>query len=69
MLILAFRDRHANFAAIGYEKIELYTGLRREEISTAINLLVSMQLVRLLSDEDGRDAPATLTTTVTSCVV
>ncbi len=52
MLILAFRDRHTNFAAIGYDKIGMYTGLRRDDISTAVQLLVSMQLVRLLTDEE-----------------
>lgn len=52
MLILAHRDRHTNFAAIGYEKIGLYTGLRREEISTATAMLASLQLVRLVSDEE-----------------
>jgi hypothetical protein len=57
MLILAFRDRHANFAAIGYDKIGTYTGLRREEISTAVQLLVSMQLVRLLTDEEQQRRP------------
>lgn len=52
MLILAFRDRHTNFAAIGYDKIGLYTGLRREEISTATAMLASLQLVRQVSDEE-----------------
>ncbi|MBY0241202.1 MAG: hypothetical protein K2X55_17990 [Burkholderiaceae bacterium] len=52
MLILAFRDRHTNFAAIGYDKIGHYAGLRREEISTATAMLASLQLVRQVSDEE-----------------
>jgi hypothetical protein len=52
MLLLSFRENHANFAAISYEKIMQYTLLRREEISVAIQLLVAAQLCRLLSDEE-----------------
>lgn len=52
MLLLAFRENHANFAAISYEKIMTYTLMRREEVSVAIQLLVATQLCRLLSDEE-----------------
>lgn len=53
MLILAFRDNHTNFASIGYEKIGEYSGMRREEVSVAIQILVSAELCRLVSDEEA----------------
>jgi hypothetical protein len=57
MLILQARDRHTNMASIGYEKIGLYTGLRREDISTAVNLLISLQLLRKVTDEEHPRRP------------
>lgn len=58
MLILHFRDRHTNFAAIGYEKIQSYTGLRRNDINTAKNLLISMELLRLVRDDEHARRPS-----------
>jgi hypothetical protein len=57
MLILQARDRHTNMASIGYEKIELYTGLRRKDISTAVHLLISLELLRLVSDAERPRRP------------
>lgn len=58
MLILHFRDRHTNFASIGYDKIQGYTGLRRNDINTAKNLLISMELLRLVRDEEHARRPS-----------
>lgn len=58
MLVLAFRDRHTNFAAIGYDKIRQYTGLRNNDISKAIQLLVASELVRLVRDDEQARRPA-----------
>lgn len=52
MLILKARDRHTNMVSVGYHKIELYTGLWREVISTATNLLISLELLRLVTDAE-----------------
>jgi hypothetical protein len=52
MLILTFRDNHTNFASISYDKIGEYSDLRREEVSVAIQILVSAELCRLVSDEE-----------------
>lgn len=59
MLILHFRDRHTNFAAISYEKIQGYTGLCRNDINTAKNLLISMELLRLIRDDEHARRPIT----------
>lgn len=52
MLLMAFRDRHSDTAKISYEKISFYTGLRREEISTACQVLIAAELVRLAGDDE-----------------
>lgn len=52
VLLLAFRENHSNAARISYETIIEYTGMRREEISTAIQQLLGAQLCRLASDEE-----------------
>lgn len=56
MLLLTFRDRHTNFAAISYEKVSEYTGMRREEIRVAIQLLISSSLCRQLKKEEAENA-------------
>lgn len=38
-------------ASIGYEKIMRYTGLRRQDVSTATNLLISPKLLRRVTDK------------------
>lgn len=57
MLILQARDRHTNMASIGYEKIMQYTGLRRQDVSTAANLLISLELLRRVTDEERPRRP------------
>lgn len=57
MLVLQARDRHTNMASIGYEKIAQYTGLRRQDISTAANLLISLELLRLVTDAERPRRP------------
>ena len=52
MLLLAFRDTTSNVARVGYAAIQKYTGMRREEISTAVQLLQGAQLCRLALDEE-----------------
>ncbi|MBC3876646.1 hypothetical protein H8K38_02370 [Undibacterium sp. FT79W] len=52
MLLLAFRTNGDNIARISYDNIGEYSGMRREDISTAIQALVAAQLVRLDKDEE-----------------
>ncbi len=52
MLLLAFRANDDNIARMNYEHIGQYTGMRREDISTAIQALVAAQLVRLVTEEE-----------------
>ncbi|MYM73509.1 hypothetical protein GTP56_15045 [Duganella sp. FT134W] len=54
MLILQARDRHTNMASIGYDKIMQYTGLRRQDVSTAANLLISLELLRVTHEARPR---------------
>lgn len=44
-LLVAMRNNRANVALIGYDKIELYTGIPRNRIKTAISFLASLSLV------------------------
>lgn len=52
MLLLAMRERYSNVARVSYAAIREYTGMRKEEISVAVQLLQGAQLVRLARDEE-----------------
>lgn len=52
MLLLALRDRDWNVARASYSTIREYTGMRKEEISVAVQLLQGAQLIRLGRDEE-----------------
>lgn len=52
MLLLSLRDRNSNVARAKYETIREYTGLRKEEISVAVQVLQGAQLIRLARDEE-----------------
>lgn len=52
MLLLAFRENKWNVACISYDKIREYTGMRKEEISIAVQLLQGAQLIRLGGDQE-----------------
>lgn len=53
VLLLALRDRKSNLSRASYETIGKYTGLRRSEISTAWQMLVSAQLGYIPNLEEG----------------
>jgi hypothetical protein len=53
MLLLAFRDRDWNIARASYPTIREYTGMRKEEISVAVQLLQGAQLIRLALNEEA----------------
>jgi hypothetical protein len=52
MLLLAFRERKFNVARVSYVAIRQYTGMRKEEISVAVQLLMGAHLIRLARDEE-----------------
>ena len=52
VLLLAFRDNSSNVTRISYSVIREYTGMRREEISIAVQLLQGAQLCRLAANEE-----------------
>ena len=52
MLLLAQRTSRTNLAIISYERIMTYTGLRREEIRPALDLLTSAHLIRIAVDAE-----------------
>lgn len=52
MLLLTFRNSHLNATRMSYDTIAEYTGLRREEISTAVLLLIGAQLCRMATDQE-----------------
>ncbi len=47
LIIIAFRSDTTNYAQIGYEKICEYTGMYRNEIKSAISLLINLGLVQV----------------------
>lgn len=53
MALLFGRASHANVTRMSYETIGEYTGMRREEISVAIQLLIATQLIRFAGDDDA----------------
>lgn len=50
VLLLVFRDRRSNVTRISYEKIQVYTGMRREDISVAWQIIAALQLGYLADD-------------------
>jgi RIO-like serine/threonine protein kinase len=46
-LFVAQRGRDTNFANIGYDKIQEYTGVERAKIKSAISLLASLSLIHV----------------------
>ena len=55
LLLLARRDWKRDTAAISYDGIMRYTGMRREDIPAANSMLVAHDLVRTAEDKDERD--------------
>lgn len=51
MLLLAQRTSRTNVSIISYTTIEEYTGMRREDISRAVSLLISERLCTLVGDD------------------
>lgn len=52
MLLLSLRDRNYNVSRASYNTIREYTGMRKEEISVAVQVLLGAQLIRLARDEE-----------------
>lgn len=52
ILLLVFRDRRSNVTRISYEKISEYTGMRREDISVAWQIIAALQLGYLADDNE-----------------
>ena len=52
ILLLAFRDRRQNITRISYENIGAYTGMRREDISVAWQIIAALQLGYLADDTE-----------------
>ncbi|WP_150685793.1 helix-turn-helix domain-containing protein [Pandoraea iniqua] len=52
VLLLAYRNRRINIAAIGYDKIMELTGMRRQDIPEASSLLVAHELIRAQGETD-----------------
>lgn len=52
LLLLAFRDNSNGIASLSYEKIELYAGIRKEEIRAAISVLLVNGLCVIVTTEE-----------------
>ena len=54
LAFLVLRNNKLNTASMGYEAISTWTGVRREDIPTALGVLASLNLVRVSLDRDFR---------------
>lgn len=52
MVLLAFRSRHDNVARLGYPRIQEYTGMRREDIARAVNILSAAGVCKVARDDE-----------------
>jgi len=51
VLLLTMRDDKSGVARLGYDKIEAYAGIRREEIQAAISMLLNNRLCTIVTSE------------------
>jgi hypothetical protein len=51
LLLIAYRNTSANFASIGYDKICNISGIARNDIPSALSLLINLDLVRIEQDD------------------
>lgn len=47
LLIVALRDNSTNYAKVGYDRISEYTGIHRNQIKSAISLLINLGLLQV----------------------
>lgn len=47
LIIVALRSNATNYAQVGYDKLSKYTGIHRNEIKSAISLLINLEMVQV----------------------
>lgn len=47
LTIVALRNNATNYAQVGYEKLAGYTGVHRNEIKSALSLLINLELIQV----------------------
>lgn len=52
-LIVATRDNSSGYAQVGYDKIQNYTGVPKNEIKSALSLLINLGLIHIDSGKSG----------------
>lgn len=60
LIITALRNDATNYAQVGYVKISEYTGIHRNEIKSAISLLINLGLIQVDSAKSGINEYATV---------
>lgn len=60
LIIVAFRDIKTNYAKISYDRISHYTGVHRNDIKTALSLLVVLGMVHVDSSKSDLNMYATV---------
>lgn len=60
LVILALRNIKTNYAKVGYDKLSQYTGVHRNELKSAISLLINLELVRVDSGSSEKNEFATV---------
>ncbi len=51
LLIVALRNNALNYTKIGYERISEYTGIHRNEIRSALSLLINLRLLQVDTED------------------
>jgi hypothetical protein len=60
LMIVALREDATNFAKVGYAKLSSYTGIHRNELKSAISLLINLNLVQVDSGASDVNQYATV---------
>jgi hypothetical protein len=60
LLLVAFRNNDTNYATISYKTITYYTGIHRNEIKSAISLLINIKFIQLDKTSSEMDPDKTV---------
>lgn len=60
LIVIALRDDAKNYAIVGYEKLSRYTGIHKNELKSAISLLINLNLLQVDSGNSDINQYATM---------
>lgn len=60
LMVVALREDASNYAKVGYDKLSRYTGIHRNELKSAISLLINLNLLQVDSGASDVNQYATV---------